>query len=81
MDAKKRKALPDSSFVYPNERKYPIDTIARARNALSRAAQDNTSGSYATVARKVRAKYGDRITSTGKSKGRTNKPGQKRTKG
>lgn len=53
--------LPASSFAYPRVRKYPINTVKRARNALARAAQSNTYGSYSHVARRVRARYGNRI--------------------
>lgn len=54
-----RARLPNSAFAYPAQRKYPVPTKAQARkagisekqrlathrNALSRAAQRNTSGS------------------------------------
>jgi len=76
MDAAKRKALPKSDFVYPAKKAYPIDTLARARNALSRAAQSKTSGDYETVARAVRAKYGDQI----ETKGATPKAGTRKGK-
>lgn len=59
--AKGAEKLPDSAFAYPKTRKYPINTPARARNALARAAQDGTAGSYAHVAAAVRRKYGDKI--------------------
>ena len=59
MKAAKRHALPASDFVYPEKEAYPVDTKARARNALARAAQSKTSGSYDTVAAKVRSKYPD----------------------
>ena len=39
---KARKELPDSAFVFPDERKYPIHDIAHARNALARVAQHGT---------------------------------------
>jgi hypothetical protein len=57
LTAKQRKKLPASAFAYPAKRKYPIDTPARARNALARAAQRKTYGNYATVAAKVKARY------------------------
>lgn len=66
ISAKRRKALPKSSFAYPSTRKYPIDTKARARNALARAAQKGTSGSYAHVAAAVRRKWGSAIKSVAK---------------
>lgn len=65
MKASKRKALPRSAFAYPSKRAYPIDTPKRARNALARAAQSKTSGSYATVARAVRKRYGSKIKTRG----------------
>ena len=36
---KARKALPTSKFALPEERKYPVDTKARAANAKARATQ------------------------------------------
>lgn len=62
-----RKKLPDSAFAYPDARKYPVPTKAQAqkagisekqrlnihRNALSRAAQEATTGNTPTVAKKV----------------------------
>lgn len=67
LTAKQRNKLPDSAFAYPSKRKYPVPTKAQARkagipeaqrqrilrNALSRGAQKNTSGSYAGVKRKA----------------------------
>jgi hypothetical protein len=78
ISAKRRKALPRSAFAYPSTRSYPIDTPARARNALARAAQKGTKGSYATVARKVRAKYGNRIASVGRKRGTVSAPGYRK---
>lgn len=72
------KRLPSSAFAYPKTRSYPINTKARARSALSRAAQSGTKGSYATVARKVRARYGDAIRSVGPSKGTISRPGYRK---
>jgi hypothetical protein len=57
MKAATRKRLPSSSFAYPAQRKYPINTPKRARNALARAAQSSTSGSYRTVEKKVNRRY------------------------
>jgi hypothetical protein len=75
INAAKRKALPASAFAYPKQRKYPIDTKARARNALARANQTNTAGTYQHVARAVRRKWGDAIPSVGPKKGTTARPG------
>lgn len=51
LTTKKRKSLPKTSFALPVERKYPINDIAHARNALARVSQ------YGTLAekKKVRA--------------------------
>jgi len=75
LTAKRRKALPASSFAYPKTRAYPIDTLKRARNALSRSAQKGTKGSYAHVARAVRAKWGSQVKSVARTQG---KGGRKR---
>jgi len=67
LSAKQRNKLPRSAFAYPAQRKYPVPTKSQARkagiserqrvglhrNALSRAAQKGTSGSYGHVARHV----------------------------
>jgi hypothetical protein len=34
-----RKALPNSEFAAPSQRKYPVDTPGRAANAKARATQ------------------------------------------
>lgn len=39
LTAKRRKALPKSSFGLPGKRKYPLDTPGRAANAKARATQ------------------------------------------
>ena len=78
MKARQRNKLPDSAFAYPASRRYPIDTPARARNALARAAQTGTRGSYPHVARKVRARYGDTIASVGRKRGTVSSPGYRR---
>lgn len=58
LSARKRKALPKSAFVYPRERRYPIDTKKRARAALAYAARSDTFGSYSTVKKAVDRRYG-----------------------
>lgn len=83
--AKGTKKLPSSAFAYPKTRQYPINTLKRARNALSRAAQPGTSGSYSHVLRKVKARYGSKIKAAGKSKPsgrstRKRRKGSKRSK-
>lgn len=81
ISARRRKSLPRSAFAYPSRRAYPIDTLARARNALARAAQPGTSGSYAHVARAVRAKWGNRVATVGKKRGTVSRPGYRKGSG
>jgi len=70
-----RSRLPASAFVYPKQRKYPINTVGRARNALARASSSKNSGSYRTVAKAVRARYGNRVATVGKARGNLTTPG------
>jgi hypothetical protein len=78
LTAARRRKLPRSSFALPKSRSYPIDTKARARNALARAAQGGTRGSYPTVARAVRRKWGNAIPTVGKARGTTARAGYRR---
>jgi len=57
LTAKARKNLDDSSFVYPDERRYPINDPNHARNALSRVSQHGSSAEKAKVKAAVRKKY------------------------
>lgn len=52
LNAKKRNALPKSEFALPDERKYPIDTKARASNAKARATQMVDKGKLSEGAKK-----------------------------
>ena len=81
LSTKRRKALPRSAFAYPRTRKYPIDTKKRARNALARAAQSGTSGTYAHVARAVRKRYGNSVASVGRKRGTVTSPGYRQKPG
>jgi len=78
LTTKRRNRLPSSAFAYPATRRYPIDTLPRARNALARAAQPQTSGSYTHVAKAVRRKWGDRVATVGPTKGTLTRPGKRR---
>jgi hypothetical protein len=69
--AKGTKRLPASAFAYPKTRQYPINTRKRARNALARAAQPGTSGSYSVVAAKVRRRYPGMAVGKSKPSGRS----------
>lgn len=57
LNAKKRKSLPTSDFALPKERKYPVDTKNRARNALARVSQFGSNKEKAKVRSKVKRKY------------------------
>jgi hypothetical protein len=57
LSSKKRNSLSSSSFAIPSQRKYPINDISHARNALARVAQHGTPSEKATVRRKVYSKY------------------------
>ena len=52
-----RKKLPKKSFALPGARRYPIDTKARARNALARAAQNESKSTQKTIRAKVTKRY------------------------
>ena len=69
ISAAKRKSLPSSSFGLPGQKKYPLDTPGRARNALSRAAQNASPSQQAQIKAKVRSKYPS-IKVGGKGKGK-----------
>lgn len=78
--AKGVKRLKASDFAYPSKRKYPINTVKRARNALARAKQKGTFGSYSHVAKKVKAKHGKKVATVGGPRGTTSRPGLRRRK-
>lgn len=92
LTAAQRRRLPDSAFVYPSKRKYPVPTKAQARragisekqrlrthrNALSRAGQKGTSGSYRGVAKKVRTRAGSKVATTSRAKGTISAPGRRK---
>jgi len=50
------KPIPQSSFALPGQR-YPLDTVKRARNALSRVAQNGTPEEKAKVSSAVQRRY------------------------
>jgi hypothetical protein len=92
LTAKQRRALPDSAFVYPSTRKYPVPTKAQARkagiserqrlaihrNALARAGQSGTSGSYSKVGPVVRRRSSGKVQSVKRgAKGGASRPSSK----
>jgi hypothetical protein len=54
---KQRQKLPSSAFVFPEEEAYPIHDEAHARNALARAAQNETGARLAKIVRAVQRRY------------------------
>jgi hypothetical protein len=52
-----RKRMRSSSFAIPSKRKYPINDIRHARNALARVAQHGSAKEKAQVRRAVKRKY------------------------
>lgn len=56
LTSERRNNLPAKDFAGP-ERSYPIDTVNRARNALSRVSQFGTDALKAQVRAKVHQKY------------------------
>jgi hypothetical protein len=80
ISARQRRALPSRDFALPGKGtgpqgkgpgSYPIDTAGRARNALSRGAQNASPAQQATIKRKVKAKYpGIKVGGNGNGNGR-----------
>ena len=58
LTTKARKALPRSTFVFPKQRRYPINDASHARNALARVSQFGTPSEQATVRSAVKRKFG-----------------------
>ena len=59
LSGKDRKELPDEDFAEPDERKYPIEDEAHARNALARVAQHGTKEEQEAVRKRVEERYPD----------------------
>ena len=57
LTTKARNALSSSSFVFPEERAYPIQDEAHARNALARGKQHDTGARLAKIVRAVKRRY------------------------
>jgi len=54
-----REELPSSDFVFPKEKRYPINDKSHAQNALARIEQHGTPEEKEKVRRKVKQKYPD----------------------
>jgi len=57
LTAARRNRLAASQFVFPGTRRYPIDTLNRARSALSRVAQHGSASEKARVRAAVRRRW------------------------
>lgn len=57
LTGKARKRLKLSDFAEKSGRKYPIEDVEHARNALSRVSANGTSAEKATVRRAVASKF------------------------
>jgi hypothetical protein len=69
---------PPGSRVGGKSGKYPINTLKRARAALSYSARSDTAGSYRTVAKAVRGKYGNKVASVGRARGTVSHAGYRK---
>ena len=59
LTTKSRKNLSDSSFVFPETRKYPIHDKSHAQNALARVSQHGSPEEKKKVRSAVKNKYPD----------------------
>lgn len=59
LTAAQRKALPDSAFVYPKSRRYPIHDRRHAIAALIMAGRSDTAGDLEAVRRAIKKRYPD----------------------
>jgi hypothetical protein len=59
LTTKARDELPASDFALPKEKKYPIDTIERGRNALARVAATGSDAEKRAVRAAVHKKFPD----------------------
>lgn len=57
LTTERRKSLGSNQFVFPQTRAYPIDTAARARNALSRGSQNASPEQLAKIKAAVSRRY------------------------
>lgn len=57
LTSKQRKKLPKSKFALPGKRAYPVDTKARARNALARVSQHGSKAQQKKVRAVVTKRY------------------------
>jgi hypothetical protein len=59
LTSKARNSLKSSEFVFPEQRKFPVEDRSHAVNALARASQSGVESIKAKVKEKVYKKYPD----------------------
>lgn len=65
---KQRNALPDAKFAEPKERKYPVDTKNRAKNAKARASEMEKKGKLSMASKEKIDAKADKVLGKGKKK-------------
>ncbi len=70
LTSKSRNKLPKSEFALPDEKKYPVDTKARAINAKARATQMVNKGKLSESSKAKIDKKADRVLDGGKRGGK-----------
>ena len=68
LDAKERNALPKNDFGLPAERKYPMEDKNHARNAKTRASEEEHKGVISKSTEEKIDKKADRVLDKGKKK-------------
>ncbi|MGH1574875.1 DUF6582 domain-containing protein [Methylobacterium sp. P31] len=61
LKAEEREDLSKSNFALPEERKYPVEDKAHARNAKARAAQQEKAGNLSAADRKKVDEKADKV--------------------
>lgn len=77
LSSAQRKRLSSSTFVFPKERKYPIEDESHARNALARASQHLGPEGVAKVRAAVKRKYPSIAVDGAPAKKRADKPARR----
>lgn len=61
LNAKTRSKIPSSKFGLPDERKYPVEDKSHARNAKSRASEEEAKGRLSTGQKAKIDRKADRV--------------------
>lgn len=77
LSSTQRNRLASNEFVFPKERKYPIEDASHARNALARASQHLGPEGKAKVRAAVKRKYPN-ISVEGEAAGKRNDRAERR---